>query len=154
MFNYDFLSFSVYSATSTTNCSGLPTLYIPNNSRNLYVAAYSNPNQMNTSSDWLPVIFCASTIGTPTQYQCNNDIITNSLFNQLCFIKLDIQIDYTNIGSIFNPQPVLSAVIFNYQGIVSEKLFKSFNFLSFMFIFIVKLLNYTIYFTCNGKCYF
>ncbi len=106
---------------------------------------------MNITSDWLPVIFCASTIGAPTQYQCNNDILTNTLFSQLCFIKLDIEIDYTNIGSIFNPQPVLSAVIFNYQGIVSEKLF---TFLSFMFIFTVKLLNFTNYFTCNGKCYF
>jgi hypothetical protein len=42
----------------------------------------------------------------------------------LCYVKLDIQIAYTNIGSIYNPQPVLSAVIFNYQGIVSKPLYQ------------------------------
>ena len=89
---------------------------MPTNSTNLYVAAYSNSNPLNISNDWLPVISCTSQIGSSNTDGCQIGVL-NSSTNSLCYVKLDIQIAYTNIGSIYNPQPVLSAVIFNYQGL-------------------------------------
>jgi hypothetical protein len=62
----------------------------------------------------------------------------------LCYVKLDIQIAYTNIGSIYNPQPVLSAVIFNYQGIVSKPLYQLlFLSPSLLFLFLQAFTNFS-----------
>ncbi len=119
---YGFISFSVYSLNSATTCPDLHTLFIQTNSNNLYVAAYSDSNPSNITSDWLPVISYTSYTTSTTSTGDQNGILTSTATSAACYIKLDIQIAYTNIGSVLNPQPVLSAVIFNYQGIVSENL--------------------------------
>ncbi len=86
------------------------------------MAAYSNSDPTNITSDWLPVQSCTSTTGSPNQYVCGPGILINTTSDSLCYFRLDIQIAYTKIGSIDNPQSVLSAVIFHYQRLVSKKL--------------------------------
>ncbi|CAF0747499.1 unnamed protein product [Rotaria sp. Silwood1] len=103
-------------STTQTTCPNLYDLLMPINSTNLYVAAYSNSDQFNITTDWLPVISCVSEIGSPSNRLCQNGIKISPSVNGLCDVKLDIQIAYTKIGSISNPQSVLSAVIFHYQG--------------------------------------
>lgn len=148
----DFFFFVYIISVTPLTCPDLNYLFMPINASNLYVAAYSNSNPSNSSSDWLPVISCTSTIGSSSSPTCSNGI--NVISSTSCYIKLDIQIAYTNIGSIFNPQPVLSAVIFHYQAVVSENLVKSFTFLFFMFLFTGSKRDIIFYFTCNGKRYF
>lgn len=130
----------------------LPGILTPLNSNNISVAAYSNSDPTNATSDWLPVIVCKSQIGASTTPNCRDvNIITDS--TTICFVRLDIQIAYTNIGSIFNPQRVLSAVIYYYQYLVSESFFKSLI-SSFIFTLTGNLSDIAGNFTCNGKCYF
>ncbi|CAF2418718.1 unnamed protein product [Rotaria sp. Silwood2] len=105
-----------------TNCSDLYKLLIPIDSIDLYVAAYSNPDATNITRDWLPAISCTSEIGSPNIRQCQNGIKVYSNSDGSCHVKLDIQIAYTKIGSISNPQSLLSAVIFHYQTISSTSL--------------------------------
>ena len=95
---------------------------MPVNSANLYVAAYSSADQLNITTDWLPVISCTSSIDSSNSPVCRNGIL-NTTSSDRCYTKLDIQIAYTNIGSINNPQSILSAVIFHYQG-VNKDIFK------------------------------
>ena len=124
------------------------------NSSSLYVAAYSNSDPTNITTDWLPVISCTSEIGSPNVRTCGNGILSNTT-GTTCYIKLDIQIAYTNIGSVDNPQSVLSAVIFHYQGVVSENLLNCFIFLSLNIYFTATALidkSIIFSFTCNGKC--
>jgi hypothetical protein len=90
----------------------------------LYVAAYADSNPSNITSDWLPVISCTYEIGSTNTGQCSDGFLQNQSTADSCYIRLDIQIAYTNIGSVLNPQPVLSAVIFHYQRLVSKNLFK------------------------------
>lgn len=104
---------------------------MPINSTSVYVAAYSNSNPSNVTIDWLPVISCTSNIGSSNQSVCNLGK-TNGSLNNICYTKLDIQISYTNIGSVLNPQHVLSAVIFYYQALVCEN--HSFFLLSYLFL--------------------
>ena len=126
MFCSNFKFYSIlfhFVAYSTTTCQDLHSLFINVNSTNLYVAAYSNPNFTNTTTDWLPVITCTSAVGLPSSYSCTNGLTVNLTSTAVCYIRLDIQIAYTNIGSIINPQAVLSAVIFHYQWVVRKNLF-------------------------------
>ncbi|CAF1016244.1 unnamed protein product [Adineta steineri] len=102
---------------SSTSCSNSFQLLMPYNSASLYVAAYSNSNPFNVSIDWLPVTSCTyTTQGDANTANCITGILLNTTSATSCYSRLDIQIAYTNIGSVFNPQPVLSAVIFHYQG--------------------------------------
>ncbi|CAF2628030.1 unnamed protein product [Rotaria sp. Silwood2] len=118
-----FVFFFEYSVPSVpTNCSDLYKLLIPIDSIDLYVAAYSNPDATNITRDWLPAISCTSEIGSPNIRQCQNGIKVYSNSDGSCHVKLDIQIAYTKIGSISNPQSLLSAVIFHYQTISSTSL--------------------------------
>ncbi|UJR32986.1 hypothetical protein I4U23_020448 [Adineta vaga] len=98
----------------SSTCPSASDLFVPLSSDSVYVAAYSNSDPFNVSSDWLPVISCTSQIGNPTARQCQNGVL-NSSSTSSCYYRLDIQIVYTNIGSLINPQTVLSAVIFHYQ---------------------------------------
>jgi hypothetical protein len=139
---------------STRTCPDLHALFMKVGVTNLYVAAYSNPNFANASTDWLPVITCTSAVGTPSSRQCQNGLLLTLNTNGLCYIRLDIQIAYTYIGSVLNPQAVLSAVIFNYKRFVWKNLFKSIDFFSFMLIFIDISIDISSYFTCDRKCYF
>ncbi len=103
---------------TASTCPDLHTLFMPVQATNLYVAAYSNPNYANASTDWLPVITCTSEAGSPDSRLCQLGLLVNLLSTGVCYIRLDIQVAYTNIGTVMNPQPVLSAVIFHYQRIV------------------------------------
>ena len=85
-----------------------------------YVAAYGNSNPSNVTSDWLPVISCTSEVGIPNNRECQMGNIINPPAG-VCYVRLDIQIAYTKIGSVLNPQSVLSAVIFHYQKMVSSQ---------------------------------
>jgi hypothetical protein len=109
------------SVTSTTACpvKDLQSTALSTASA-IYVAAYGNSNPFNVTSDWLPVISCTSEIGIPNNRECQMGNIITSLAG-VCYVRLDIQIAYTKIGSVLNPQPVLSAVIFHYQKIVSSQ---------------------------------
>ncbi|CAF0912527.1 unnamed protein product [Rotaria sordida] len=111
-----------YNATGQTTCPNIYDILMPINATNLYVAAYSNPNMSNSTNDWLRVISCISGIGSPNIFQCQNGIKLYSSSDVVCYVKLDIQIAYTKIGSISNPQFVLSAVIFHYQTITTNLL--------------------------------
>ncbi|CAF3594574.1 unnamed protein product [Rotaria sordida] len=111
-----------YNATGQTTCPNIYDILMPINATNLYVAAYSNPNMSNNTNDWLRVISCISAIGSPNIFQCQNGIKLYSSSDVVCYVKLDIQIAYTKIGSISNPQFVLSAVIFHYQTITTNLL--------------------------------
>ena len=113
---YIFILFLNSVASST--CPDLHTLFMNVQATNLYVAAYSNPSFSNASTDWLPVITCTSELGSPASALCQLGLLVNLLSTGVCYVRLDIQIAYTNIGTIENPQAVLSAVIFNYQRIV------------------------------------
>lgn len=111
------------SSSVTSACSETINLFLPIDSTGLYVAAYANSASNNLTRDWLPVIICASAVGSLNTRDCRiRNISLTSPPN--CYTRLDIQIAYTNIGSVFNPQPILSAVIFHYQyqSVVSDRL--------------------------------
>ncbi|CAF0790321.1 unnamed protein product [Adineta ricciae] len=98
----------------TSTCPNSFDLFPAIGSSDLYVAAYSDSDTNNVTSDWLPVIYCTSQLGSPNIRQCNKGIL-NSTSSSSCYSRLDIQIAYSNIGYLSNPQSVLSAVIFHYQ---------------------------------------
>ncbi|CAF1117493.1 unnamed protein product [Rotaria sordida] len=98
------------------NQTNLPNIFMPFNSFNLYVAAYGNANPLNISGYWLPVTYCIFEIGSSNEPVCQQGSIPSSSTNQ-CYIRLDIQIAYANIGSVTNPQPILGAVVFHYQSV-------------------------------------
>ncbi len=86
------------------------------------MAAYGNPDPSNITGYWLPVTLCTSEIGSNSQPVCQTGSVPSPSAAQ-CYIRLDIQIAYANIGSVTNPQPILGAVIFHYQRVVSKKVF-------------------------------
>lgn len=86
----------------------------------LYVAAYRNPDSSNIARDWLPVLYCTSTVGAPNARLCGNGVLLRADWGTSCYVKLDIEIAYTRIGSVYNPQPVISAIIFHYQVRISQ----------------------------------
>ena len=93
-----------------------------------YIAAYSISDVANITTDWLPVISCTSDIGSPSAAVCIAGAFQPAT-TQNAYLRLDIQIEYTKIGSLANPQSVLSGVIFNYQSIVSDHWWKLFLFI-------------------------
>jgi hypothetical protein len=93
---------------------------MPFSSLNLYVAAYGNPDPSNITGYWLPVTFCTSETGSSNDPVCQPVSVSTPTSGQ-CYNRLDIQIAYANIGSVTNPQPILGAVVFHYQRVVSEK---------------------------------
>lgn len=126
---------------------------MPTASASLYVAAYSNPNRTSITTDWLPVKSCTSEIGKPSNYLCSDTIRQFSSSDTLCYTKLDIQISYTNIGTLSNPQHILSAVIFHFQGQVSENLSIIVGYKCFGFDIgaIVNCFRYAC--TCDAECH-
>ncbi|CAM2708025.1 unnamed protein product [Rotaria socialis] len=126
VFGENVRSTCTYSTTTTGTCpTGLYFLLMPVTLRSLYVAAYNYSNPTNVTTDWLPVISCTSEIGSPNTVQCQDGILLDGDSPTQCYVKLDIQIAYTNIGSFYNPQHTLSAVIFNYQSVPSSSLTSS-----------------------------
>ena len=109
---------SLLSATTASDTLGILT---PLGLTNISVGAYRNSDPFNATRDWLPVIVCKSQIGSPSTSTCREvNIYTDSNY----YVRLDIQIAYTAIGSILNPQYVLSAVIYHYQYLVGAALFQ------------------------------
>lgn len=109
--------FFLTSVSAISTCAGT-TLSLLTDLWNVssYVAAYSISDPGNITNDWLPIISCTSAIGSPDSVEC----VVGSLSlraNDLCYVRLDIQIAYTKIGSYLNPQSILTAVIFNYQTV-------------------------------------
>lgn len=112
------ISLFFLSSPSTTTACASATLPLLTDFYNLagYFAAYSVYDPANITSDWLPIISCTSAIGSPDSAEC----VTGSpsiRTTDLCYVRLDIQIAFTKIGSYLNPQSILSAVIFNYQTV-------------------------------------
>ncbi len=110
-------------SNTSSNCptiTNLTNILLPFSSPNLYVSAYGNPDPSNITGYWLPVTFCTSEIGSSAAAVCQTGSVPNSSASE-CYNRLDIQIAYANIGSVTNPQPILGAVIFHYQRVVSEK---------------------------------
>ncbi|CAF3636143.1 unnamed protein product [Rotaria sp. Silwood1] len=108
----------LFSSTASEICpnqTNLPNIFMPFNSFNLFVAANGNPNSSNISN-WLPVTYCIFEIGSSNEPVCQQGSIPNSSTDQ-CYIRLDIQIAYANIGAVTNPQPILGAVVFHYQSV-------------------------------------
>jgi hypothetical protein len=83
------------------------------------VAAYGNPDPTNITGYWLPVTYCTSAIGSTNQPVCQTGSVPTLSAGQ-CYTRLDVQIAYANIGAVTNPQPILGAVVFHFQTIVSE----------------------------------
>ncbi|CAF0833717.1 unnamed protein product [Adineta ricciae] len=98
----------------SSTCPNSFDLFPATGSLDLYVAAYSDSDTNNVTSDWLPVIYYTSQLGSPNIRLFGKGIL-NSTSSGSCYSRLDIQIAYTNIGYLSNPQSVLSAVIFHYQ---------------------------------------
>ncbi len=112
-------------SNTSSNCPNITNssnILLPFSSSNLYVSAYGNPDPSNITGYWLPVTFCTSEIGSSAAPVCQTGSAPISSAGQ-CYNRLDIQIAYANIGSVTNPQPILGAVIFYYQRVVSEKFF-------------------------------
>jgi hypothetical protein len=107
----------------------VPNIFVPFSSVNVFVAAYGNPDPANITGYWLPVTYCTSEIGSSNAPVCQQGSVPTPSSNQ-CYIRLDIQIAYANVGSVTNPQPVLGAVVFHYQRVVSEKFWIIFFFIS------------------------
>ena len=107
-------------SASDASCTGMLATLSPIDPTNLRVAAYGNSSVSNSTRDWLPIRICISEIGSTNRPPCND--INTVAPTTGCYSRLDIQIAYTNIGSIQNPQPVLSGVIFHYQLLVSRSL--------------------------------
>ncbi len=111
---------SLTTSGSCPNISGSSNIFVPYTSTNLYVAAYGDPDPSNVTGYWLPVTFCTSVIGSTSGSVCQTGSVPSTSTGQ-CYIRLDIQIAFANIGSVTNPQPILGAVVFHYQSIVSKK---------------------------------
>lgn len=115
LFSFDSLSNGCPNINQSTN------VFTPYDVGNLYVAAYGNPNPSNITGYWLPVQFCTSEIGSSVDPVCSESSSILNTVTSECYIRLDIQIIYANIGSVTNPQPILGAVVFHYQRTVSDK---------------------------------
>lgn len=122
----------VFSGATAGSCPNTNYFILPTNSTSAYVAAYIDSNPSNVTTDWLPVISCPSAIGSSDGVRCVLNPISNDSSGN-CIVKLDIQISYTNIGSVLNPQHVLSAVIFNYQTLVCVYSYQLFCFVIYFF---------------------
>jgi hypothetical protein len=92
---------------------------MPVSSSALYVAVYGNSDPSNITGNWLQAMSCTSEIGSSDVPVCQTGFLPSSPSSDQCYIRLDIQIAYANIGSVTNPQPVLGAVVFHYQRVVS-----------------------------------
>jgi hypothetical protein len=88
----------------------------PQNTRALYVAAYRNADPSNVTQDWLPIFSCTSELGSSNTDGCTTGALVLRAGDQ-CYERLDIQIMFTKIGSLSEPQSILSAVIFHYQAV-------------------------------------
>ena len=106
---------SLLSTSVSSSCASTTNFLLPIDSTNLVVAAYANSAASNLTRDWLPVILCTSEIGKINTRNCRVNNISSATSSN-CYTRLDIQIAYTSIGSIYNPQHILSAVIFHYQS--------------------------------------
>lgn len=85
----------------------------------LEVAAGGNIDPANTiGSNWLTVTHCTSEIGSSDEPVCQSGSVPDPSPSQ-CYIRLDIQVVYANIGSVINPQPIIGSVVFHYQRVVS-----------------------------------
>lgn len=80
---------------------------------NLYASIYGNPDVM--SDPWQRPSFCTSTTGSTESATCSKDSIPSPATSQ-CFTRVDIQIIYANLGSVTNPQAILSSVIYHFQS--------------------------------------
>ena len=111
--------FSINSFLSSSPCLSASNLQANLNSSspaNLYFGIYGN-SDLNTPSQWLQVTVCTSEIGSSAAPICQTGAVPDQA-NQ-CYVRLDIQVAYANIGEVSNPQPVLGAVVLHYQSIVS-----------------------------------
>ena len=120
---FEFFLSLYHSFSSPTD---LPNILTPLSVTNVSIGAYANSDPTNSTFDWLPIIVCTSQIGGSNTPNCRGVIISPTASGP-CYVRLDIQIAYTNIGSVFNPQHVLSAVIYYYQYLVSESCFQIVN---------------------------
>ncbi len=98
------------------------------------MGVYGSSNSSNITN-WLPVTFCTSTIGSTTGGVCQTNSVPSS--SGQCYTRLDIQIVYANFGSVTNPQAIIGGVIYNFQSVVRVKdvyiLFKTGGFFSTSF---------------------
>ena len=116
-----FISFILDSSTTSNICpniTDLPNIFMPFNSFDLFVAANGSFDPSSITDNWLRVTYCTYEIGSSNEPQCGQSV--SSVSEDQCYIRLDIQIAYANIGAINNAQPILGAVAFHYQRIVSE----------------------------------
>lgn len=121
-FIIEYLFDSFFLTNSNNACPNITdssSIFTPYTLSDLYVAAYGNPNPSNITGYWLRVQFCVSQIGSSTAPTCSNTSVPN-ISSVQCYTRQDIQITYANVGSVTNPQPILGAVVFYYQGLVSD----------------------------------
>lgn len=106
------------SAGTCPTIAVLLTAFAVNDINNLYVAIKGNPDTSTITDNWIRVRFCTSTVGSTSEPVCQ-DSIPNPPTGQ-CYTRLDIQITYANFGSVTNPQPIIGAVTYYFQSVVSE----------------------------------
>lgn len=73
----------------------------------------------NIADDWIPVTFCTFTVGSTGDPVCQQNAIPNPPSGQ-CYTRLDIEVTFANFGSVTNPQPIIGAVTYYFQSVVSE----------------------------------
>ena len=126
------------SATCPTTAE-LGTNFLGTILTNIYIGTYGNSDVANFNSDqWKQVTTCTSEIGSSDVPVCQTGLVPTVTANQ-CYVRLDIQIAYANIGAVANPQSVIGAVVFHYQRIVSKK--KYFSLVRFIIMFLFPVSN-------------
>jgi hypothetical protein len=104
----------VGSCPDITAASNIFMLY---NFNNLRVAGKGSSDPTNSSDSWITVQFCTSKIGSSNAPVCQT---TPTSTTGQCYIRLDVEIVFANFGSITNPQPIIGAVVYNFQSVVSR----------------------------------
>lgn len=108
--------------TTTGTCPttlDLLSIFGPNDLNNFYVAGKGSSDPGNIADNWLRVTFCTSTVGSTGDPACQQSSVPNPPSGQ-CYTRLDIEVTFANFGSVTNPQPVLGAVTYYFQSVVSE----------------------------------
>ena len=112
---------SLRRSTTCPSRTDLQTIFGLASVTDLYMGVYGNADPSNVTGHWVRVTSCTSEIGSSSPPDCQPGFLPNPSATQ-CYMRLDIQIAYANIGSVTNPQPVLGAVVFHYQRTVRDSL--------------------------------
>ena len=137
-----FILFILNSPTISETCPNItivPNIFIPFDSLDIRVAGRGNSNPSTISDAWLSVTYCSFEIGSTNEPTCTTGS-PPSLSSNECYTRLDIQIAYAKIGAVANSQPIIGAVAFHFQTLVSQHVYL--DELSYIYIHIHQILTF------------